>query len=81
MTIQESIEKYGARFTAAKLVDQKISRLTYGTLSVDDLPDSYDICCIIDELQNALEEGSSKGYVKDILSQVDLKLIEELVYS
>jgi predicted RNA-binding protein with EMAP domain len=81
MTIQESIEKYGARFTAAKLVDQKISRLTYGTLSVEDLPDNADLCCIIDELQNALEMGSSKGYIKDILFQVDLNLIEELVYS
>ncbi len=80
MTIQECIDKNGARFTAAKLVDQQISRLTYGTLSVQDLPDNADLCFIIDELQNALEMGSRKVVLKDILSQVDEGMIEGLVY-
>ena len=71
MTIQEYANKYGARKTAIKLVSYTIYQKI--GLSVDDLPDTSELCNMYDDLEELIEDGyeENKEQVKDILSQID----------
>jgi hypothetical protein len=83
MNILEAIEKKGAREVAHLLANKKV--YTVCGLSIDDLPDTGDLCFIIDELQMILESyqiGSSNiEDIKEILGHIDLEFLESILLS
>ena len=83
MNILEAIKIKGAREVARLLISKKV--FTVCGLSIDDLPDTGELCFVIDDLESILESyevGSSTiEDIKENLSQLDLEFLESILYS
>jgi hypothetical protein len=80
MTLQEYIEKYGTRKAAMQLVSKRIQSIIF--LSLEDLPDTFELCELIDEIEDVLINGDmpyAKEQIKTILEQIDQDFIESLI--
>ena len=78
MTIEQSIDKHGARHTAKLLINAQIKRLTSGMVTLYDLPDTPEICDLIDELEGVLNADLiDKHSIKDILDMINEDLLIE----
>lgn len=81
MTIQESVTKNGTRKTARMIVDQRVKNLC-GGLGIDDLPDTNELCSIVDCVEEALEQTPfDKPAIKSALEEIDEQFIEQLLFS
>ena len=78
MTIEQSIDKHGARHTAKLLINAQIKRLTSGMVTLYDLTDTPEICDLIDELEGVLNADLiDKHSIKDILNMINEDLLIE----
>lgn len=78
--IHSIVSKYGARKVANFLTDKHIQN-NFG-MSKSDLPDSAELCCIVDELEEHLKGDTiSKNTINEILGQIDFDFIQDLVFS
>jgi hypothetical protein len=66
------------RKKAIAILNAHIQRLV--GLHIDDLPDTYDICNVIDELEEALNEDPKNPQINVILFMVNMDFIEGLIY-
>jgi hypothetical protein len=79
LTIFEYIQKHGARATAKQLITQRVRRLS--GLDLSDLPDSAEICAIVDNLEQQLKtDSANKDNIKEILTGIDADFLESLIY-
>jgi hypothetical protein len=79
LTIFEYIQKNGARATARQLINQRLNRLAGLTLS--DLPDTGEICAIIDNLEHQLKtDSANKDNIKEILTEISADFLEAIIY-
>ena len=82
MKIEEYLFKHGARETATKLVDMRLRNQLLNGLGIDDLPDSTQIFDIVDEVEEAIsQEPINRPALVEALKQVNLELVEEILYS
>jgi hypothetical protein len=80
MTIFEYSEKHGARKCAIELVNRKISALSLGMLSsLSDLPDTSEVCDILDSLEDAIK-GGDMADVREVLSEVDDDFVGRMIW-
>jgi hypothetical protein len=78
MTIEQSIEKSGARHTAKLLINAQIKRLTSGMVTLYDLPDTPEISAIIDEMEDVLKADLiDDNSIKDVLNMISEDLLIE----
>ena len=78
MTIEQSIDRHGARHTAKLLINAQIKRLTIGMVTLYDLTDTPEICDLIDELEGVLNADLiDKHSIKDILNMINEDLLIE----
>lgn len=75
LTLEEFIEKNGSRKTAMDLVGNRINKLV--GMSLSDLPDSSELCEIVDELESILNDydESDMQSIKDLLKQIDMDFL------
>lgn len=79
MTIKDYSAKHGARMTAKKLIDNRVKMLA--GLGIDDLPDTAQLCCLIDDLEQViLSDPSNSEGIKEILKNIDIDLIESTIF-
>ena len=79
LTIFEYIQKYGARATARQLISQRFKR--FAGLTLSDLPDTVELCAIVDSLEYQLKKDSAdKEKIKEILSEINADFLESLIY-
>ena len=82
MTLQQYIEKHGTRKAAIEIINRRIQSLIF--LTISDLPDTYQLCEIIDEIEDILINGEmpyAKQQIKDVLQEIDQDFIEQLILS
>jgi uncharacterized protein YlaN (UPF0358 family) len=80
MTIEQSIDKHGARHTAKLLINAQIKRLTSGMVTLYELPDTPEISGLIDELEGVLNADLiDKHSIKDILDMISEDLLIESI--
>jgi hypothetical protein len=76
--LQNQVNELGSREVSRKLVNLRIHRI----LGIDmmDLPDTYELCNVVDELQELLD---SKDYtienIRSVLDTIDFEFIENMV--
>jgi len=79
MTIAQFCAKFGARMTAKKLIDNRVKMLA--GIGIDDLPDTAQFCCLIDDLEKIIQSDPSNSEgVKEILKNIDIDLIESSLF-
>lgn len=73
-------QNYGARKCAIKLVENRISSLSMGMLgSLSDLPDTSELCDILDELEDAIK-GDDLARMREVLSEVDEDFVGRMIW-
>jgi hypothetical protein len=78
MTIEQSIDKHGARHTAKLLINAQIKRLTNGMVTLYDLTDTPEICDLIDELEDVLKADLiDDNSIRDVLNMISEDLLIE----
>jgi hypothetical protein len=71
MTIEQSIDKHGARHTAKLLINAQIKRLTNGMVTLYDLPDTIEISTLINDLEQVLKEDLiDDNSIRDVLNMI-----------
>ena len=80
--LTQLIDKHGARQTAKMLINARIKNETYGLVTIADLPDTHDLCILIDELEEVLNgDLINEGDIRDILSNINEDFLTENIYS
>jgi hypothetical protein len=78
MTIEQSIEKSGARNTAKFLINAQIKRLTSGMVTLYDLSDTIEISTLIDDLEQVLKADLiDDNSIRDVLNMISEDLLIE----
>ena len=72
------IAQHGARKVAIKLVNSKIMNSIGLTMS--DLPDTSELCDVIDELEELFDSNYTVQDIKSILDTIDMQFIEDMIY-
>lgn len=81
MKLKEYIKTHGTRKTAIAIVNIRVQRIM--GISVHDLPDTYELCCIYDEIEDILINGDidyGKQQIKDILADITPDFIESICF-
>jgi len=76
------IKKYGARKAARTIVNAQVFAVS--GMGLDSLPDTAEICNMVDEIEGIIESEISSNVIDEvleILSQIDTNFVEELVFS
>ena len=73
MTATEFYAKHGARKTARQLISMRIRSLA-GGLTIDDVPDTAELCSLVDDLDGIIE-----GYDGSLVSDEAKKEIREFI--
>jgi len=77
--LKNLIEEKGARVVARELVDKHIQN--FCGISIDDLPDTSELCDVIDDLEEVLSEDEfTAKQINNILSRIDFNFVQELIY-
>jgi hypothetical protein len=76
--LQNQVNELGSREVSRKLVNSRIYRVI--GLDMMDLPDTYELCNVVDELEELL---NSKDYtiedIRSVLDTIDFEFIENMV--
>jgi hypothetical protein len=81
MKLQEFLAINGARATAEKLVNMRVTQVT--GLCMSDLPDSNELWDIVEQIEEELnedKEGVSYARIKETLQEITPEFIEELCW-
>jgi len=79
MKLNDFLQENGARQTAIKLVNMRLSKIV--GLSIEDLPDSTILWDIVQDIEEELhEEDYNPNRIKESLQDITFELIEEICY-
>ena len=73
------INLHGSREVSIRLINSRINKFV--GLDMNDLPDTSELCDVIDELQELLDSKSySIEEIKNVLDNINMSFIEEMVF-
>ena len=82
MTIEQLeslVNLHGSREMSNRLINSRINKIV--GLDMNDLPDTSELCDVIDELDELLQ---SKNYsiqeIKNVLDNIDMEFIQDMVF-
>ena len=72
------------RKQAVRMIDQSLRMLSMGAFTLDDLPDTFNLCAGIDELEEMIElahERTSAQDLRNVAQDVASQLLDEVMLS
>jgi len=77
--LQLLINLHGSREVSNRLVNSRINRIV--GLDMNDLPDTSELCDIVDELDELLQSKDfSLQEIKNVLDNINMDFIQEMVF-
>jgi hypothetical protein len=77
--LQLLINLHGSREVSIRLINSRLNKFV--GLDMNDLPDTSELCDVIDELQEVLDSKTfSIDEIKDVLNNIDMEFIQDMVF-
>jgi hypothetical protein len=77
--LESLVNLHGSRVMSNRLINSKINQIV--GLDMNDLPDTSELCDVIDELDELLQ---SKDYtiedIRNVLNSINIEFIQEMVF-
>jgi hypothetical protein len=80
------IKQMGTRKVSISLIDQQISRVSLNNLSVSELPETPEMCEMIDNVEQVLLENDEYGEnvwneINSIVDEIDVEYLQNMIFS